>query len=178
MTHEKLIKNIKLKAAQDKRKRRDPRFLKVMGFLVAKGFLYTNQSIHKLPNQRINIDDAIWAGINVEPRILEVLPAAVLRLGKHFDFDQKTRKELARVIECLHQRKEEGPAFMGMPYRKVKQWADFPLRDRRVKSVINKKIVKTFRLDPKAFEKLVKVARERGSNMTEVLESLINQVKV
>ena len=35
------IKKIKEIAQQDKRRRLDSRYLKVMGFLVAKGFLYT-----------------------------------------------------------------------------------------------------------------------------------------
>ena len=89
------IKKIKEIAQQDKRRRLDSRYLKVMGFLVAKGFLYTNKKIHLNPNGHINLTDAIWAGRYVEPRILEVLPAAYERFKmkekclKLFDLNPK-----------------------------------------------------------------------------------------
>jgi len=70
------IKKIKKLAQQDEKRRLDPRYLKVMGFLAAKGFLYINKKILLNPNGHINLTDAIWAGRFVEPRILEVLPAA------------------------------------------------------------------------------------------------------
>ena len=78
-----LIKKISKLAQEDKKRRLDPRYLKVMGFLVAKGFLYTNKKIPLNPNEHINLEDAIWAGRFVEPRILEVLPAAYERFKKH-----------------------------------------------------------------------------------------------
>jgi hypothetical protein len=71
-----LIEKINKLAQQDKNRRLDPKYLKVMGFLVAKGFLYTDKKIPLNPNEHINLEDAIWAGRFVEPRILEVLPAA------------------------------------------------------------------------------------------------------
>ena len=89
------IKKITAIAQQDKRRRLDPRYLKVMGFLVAKGFLYINKNIHLNPNGHINVKDAIWAGGFVEPRILEVLPAAYERFKmkekcpKRFDLNPK-----------------------------------------------------------------------------------------
>ena len=89
------IKKIKEIAQQDKGRRLDPRYLKVMGFLVAKGFLYINKKIHLNPNGHINLKDAIWAGRLVEPRILEVLPAAYERFKmkencpKLFDLNPK-----------------------------------------------------------------------------------------
>ena len=61
----------------------DRRFRESMGFLVAKGFLKTNFPVPLLPNKRLRLEDVLWAGTHVEPRILEVLPAAVLRLEQH-----------------------------------------------------------------------------------------------
>ena len=173
MNKEILIKKIKEKARQDKKKRCDPRFLDTMGFLIAKGFLRANFEIHLLPNKRLRIEDAIWAGQNVEPRILEVLPAAILRLSKHFDLDPKNHPDLARVVDHLRRRDEKGEAFCGMPYEKIKMWAEFPLRDKRMKTLTEKKVSKTFRLDPAAIERLRKLAEKRGSTETEVLEMLL-----
>lgn len=173
MNQEALIRRIKTKAKQEAIWRRDPRFKEAMGLLVAKGFLRTNFDVTPLPNKRLRTDDAIWAGKNVEPRILEVLPAAVLRLGRHFDLDPARHKELITVVDQLRRRVEKGDPFCGIPYEKLKPWADFPLRDKRVKPIAKKKVVKTFRLEPLAVEGLKKAAAERRCTETEVLESLI-----
>ena len=95
MKRELILKRIAAAARKDQGLRHDPRYLNTMGFLVAKGFLRMNQPIHLLPNQRLHIEDAIWAGQRLEPRILEVLPAAVSRLPRHFDFDPLRHRELA-----------------------------------------------------------------------------------
>jgi hypothetical protein len=75
-----------------------------MGFLVAKGFLYTNKKIPLNPNGHINLKDAIWAGRFVEPRILEVLPAAYERFIKHFSGDAATIEKLERIIDGIKQK--------------------------------------------------------------------------
>jgi hypothetical protein len=172
VTRQALLERIKRKAKRDAKNRKDPRFLETMGFLVAKGFLKTNFEIVPLPNKRLRIDDAVWAGKNVEPRILEVLPAAVLRLEKHFD-GLDANRELAKTVAQLRGRQEEGDSFCDVPYRKLKVWTELPLLDKRVKTVAEKKRIKTFRLDPDALERLKTVARERDSTETEVLEKLL-----
>ena len=146
-----------------------------MGLLVAKGFLKTNLDIPALPNIRIKIDDAIWAGKNVEPRILEVLPAAVLRLNRHFDLDAASQPELARAVEQLRRRSEQGDLFCGVPYDKYRIWADFPLDDKRMKLPARKKIVKTFRLEPPLVEKLRSLSKAKGCSETSVLERMIEK---
>lgn len=176
MNKEALLQQIKKKAREDQKKRRDRRFLDTMGLLVAKGFLKTNLALPLLPNKRLRIDDAVWAGIHVEPRILEVLPAAVLRLSKHFDLDPEAHKELARVVDQLRRREENGDAFFGMPFEKIKVWAELPLRDRRVKSVSEKKVVKTFRLDPKGLKRLREEAEKKGCTETEILDRLLLRI--
>lgn len=173
MNRDALIRQIKKKAKQDAKKRRDPRFLDTMGFLVAKGFLKTNLDIPLLPNKRLRIADAIWAGEQLEPRIIEVLPAAVLRLAKHFDLDPTEHRDLIRVVNQLRRNEPRGNDFLGAPYDKIKQWSELPLRDKRVKTVASKKIVKTFRLDPRAVEHLRSEAVARGCTETEVLERLL-----
>lgn len=173
MNQKSLIEKIKRKAKLDEKNRRDPRFIETMGFLVAKGFLKTNRKIRPLPNHRIRLDDALWAGQNVEPRILEVLPAAVVLLGKHFDLDPTKHKSLAQVVEKLRKREEQGEAFYGIPYAKIKVWVEHPLRDRRVKPVSERKVVKTFRLKPAAVARLQEIAAEKKVSETKILENLI-----
>jgi hypothetical protein len=173
MNRDELLKKIKVKAKHDARKRQDPRFKRTMGFLVAKGFLQTNFEVQKLPNQRLLIEDAIWAGKNVEPRILEVLPAAVLRLEKHFDLNAEKHKGLARVVNQLREGIVEGDEFFEIPFKKLKAWVNLPLPDGRTKVQSEKKLMKTFRLSPKAVATLEQAALRAGRSITEVLEERI-----
>ncbi|MCC7442928.1 MAG: hypothetical protein IT285_14945 [Bdellovibrionales bacterium] len=173
MSNDQLLKRIKRKAAQERKNLRDPRFLDVMGFLVAKGFLSTNLAVTLLPNKRLRVEDAIWVGTHVEPRVLEVLPAAVLRLGRHFDLDVERHRELWGAVELLRKRAQTGVAFLGVPYEKYKIWVDLPLRDGRTKAHSQKKVVRTFRLDPGALERLAKLSRENRCTATETLERLL-----
>lgn len=169
-----LLKKIARAAKEDEKKRHDRRYLEVMGFLVAKGFLRSNQDILPAPNKRVLIDDAIWAGKNVEPRILEMLPAAVLRLPKHFDLDRAKHTELAVTIDRLKRMDADGPALWGIAYNKLKVWTDFDLRDGRTKTFGEKKVTKTFRLSPAAISKLKERAKKLRCTETEALEKAIN----
>ncbi|CAB1076551.1 hypothetical protein JY97_09665 [Alkalispirochaeta odontotermitis] len=101
MTDKDLIKKIKQIAQRDMRHRLDPRFLKVMGFLVAKGFLHTNKKIPLNPNEHIDLKEAVWAGHVVEPRILEVLPAAYERFKKHFYGSRDLIDKMQQLIDCV-----------------------------------------------------------------------------
>jgi hypothetical protein len=170
---ERLLNRIRKRAQADAKLRLDPRYLTTMGFLVAKGFLKANRPLPALPNQRLRIEDALWAGKNVEPRILEVLPAAVLRLGRHFDLDPEQHPELARVIHQLKTFAVKGDDFLGMPFAKIKVWADFPLRDKRVKASREKKIVRTYRFSPAVLDLLKKKAQAENCTETEILEKLV-----
>lgn len=173
MKNKELLAKIKKAAEKDKAKRRDVRYLRAMAFLVKKGFLRANQNFEKWYLGRLIITDAIWAGENLEPRILEVLPAAVLRLPKEFILNDKTPKELLNAIDALKNNKENGPRFYGIEYKKYKVWLDLPLKDKRTKPVVEKKIMKSFRLTPAAIEKLKLRQKETGLSGAEIIESLL-----
>jgi hypothetical protein len=173
-TKEEILARAKKASLKNAKKRKDIRFLNVMGFLVAKGFLYTNQQIQKLPNARIDIEDAIWAGKNLEPRILEVLPAAVIRLGKHFNFDPQMHRELNYAIEGLKSNKEGD--FFGIPLAKIRPWLNIRLKDRRTKREIEKKIPKTFRLRLDTIGKLKALKNSTRKSEAQIIEDLIDQV--
>ena len=173
MNHEELLKKIRRRARQDEKNRHDLRFLNTMGFFMAKGFLKSNMLIPLRPNTRVRLDDAIWAGQNVEPRILEVLPAAILRLGRHFDLDADKHADLAHTVAQLRGREEHGDSFQGIPYAKLKVWAETRLPDRRVKPTAEKKVPKTFRLHPKTIERLERIAQDNAMTETAALEKLI-----
>ena len=173
MNRDELIKKITRAAKRDRKRRQDPRYLETMGFLVAKGFLGTNQNLLLFPNKRVTIADAIWAGVNVEPRILEVLPAAVLRLPRHFDLDATKYPELYAVVELLKRDEKTGAPVWGIAYEKFKAWLHLPLQDGRMKDFRQKKVTKTFRLKPEVARKLKEFATNQRCTETEALEQAV-----
>jgi hypothetical protein len=170
-----LLKKIRARAKQDEKNRNDPRFLKTVGFLSAKGFLHANYSVPNLPNIRIDVEDALWAGRNVEPRILEVLPAAIARLRAHFHWDPIKHKALLQVVDDLAKRREVSEGFEGVSYKKLQIWANHPLRDTRVKGINNKKVLKTFRFNPSTLEALSTISNSNGCSETSTIETLIHK---
>jgi hypothetical protein len=168
-----LIEKINMLAEQDKKQRQDPKYLKVMGFLVAKGFLFTNKTIALNPNEHLNLKDAVWAGQFVEPRILEVLPAAYERFKKHFYGDREIIDKLVQIIDCVKQKGDRKIDFYGIPVEKLKPWFFIRLRDGRSKSLDQRKVSKNFRFKPETIEKLKNLKIQTGQSETEILEKLI-----
>jgi len=168
-----IIEKINKLAQQDKQRRQDPRYLKIMGFLVAKGFLHTNLKIPLNPNAHINLEDAVWAGRFVEPRVIEVLPAAYERFKKHFSGDAATIEKLEQIIDCIQQQDNHEIDFYGMSIDKIKPWFFIRLRDGRSKSLDNRKVSKSFRFKPETVDILKSLKDQTGKSETEILESLV-----
>ena len=177
MNKKALMKNIKELAQLDKKRRADPRYLKIMGFLVAKGFLYTNTKIPLKPNEHIHLKDAIWAGRFVEPRILEVLPAAYERFKNHFSGDADTIAKFEQITNSIRQKNNRSSEFYGISMEKIKPWFFIRLRDRRSKSLDKRKVSKTFRFKPETAEILKNLKDQTGQTETEILEKLIASAK-
>jgi hypothetical protein len=173
LNKEALIEKIIKLAQQDKERRIDQRYLKVMGFLVAKGFLHTNRKIALNPNEHINLKDAVWAGRFVEPRILEVLPAAYERFKKHFSGDADTVEKLEQIIICIKQQDNHEIDFYGVSIEKIRPWFFIRLRDGRSKSLDKRKISKSFRFKPETVNILKSLKNQTGHSETEILENLI-----
>jgi hypothetical protein len=173
MNQNDVIEKINELAEQDKKRRQDPKYLKVMGFLVAKGFLHTNTAIPLYPNEHINLKDVIWAGRNVEPRILEVLPAAYERFRKHFSGNADTIDKLEKIIDCVKRECNHKIEFYGIPIKKMTPWFFIRLRDRRSKPFDKRKVSKTYRFKPETIKGLKKLKLQTGQSETEILEKLI-----
>jgi len=149
-----------------------------MGFVVAKGFLHTNTKIPLTPNEHINLDDAVWAGRFVEPRILEVLPAAYERFKKHFSGNLKTAETLEQIIDCVKQKGNPEIAFYGISIDKIKPWFFIRLRDGRSKPMDQRKVSKTYRFKPETVRILKTFKDQSGRSETEVLENLIAEASI
>jgi hypothetical protein len=174
-----VLEQIRQEASKDRLKRKDPRFLRTLGFLAAKNYLHTNiAQIAMRPTAKINVVDAVWAGENVEPRILEVLPAALLKFPGNFLLRNQLPQRLSEIVECIRRGDEDGPDYKGIEYRKMKDWAELRLPDRRTKPMRELKVAKEFRLSPAAIARLEKAAAALNITSTEVLELAISKLRI
>jgi hypothetical protein len=147
--------------------------LRIMGFLVAKGFLHTNTKIPLNPNEHIYLKDAVWAGRFVEPRILEVLPAAYERFKKHFVGDGDIIEELMQIIDCVKREGNPKIDFYGIAIEKIRPWFFIRLRDGRSKSLDERKVSKSYRFKPATVNILKSLKDQTGQSETEILERLV-----
>jgi len=172
-------KKLDLLARRNEKLRQDPRFLNVMGFLVAKGLLGYNRPITPKPNAKIEVRDAVWAGTHIEPRILEVLPAAFIRFERHFQIRKNPDQDERRLLEirrAIQGKMEEVPPFAEIPFKKFGIWLDFALSDKRTVPVSERKRLKSFRLRPDAIERLTAIAARRKMSEADILEELIGKL--
>lgn len=170
--NKKILDNIKKAAERDKRKRRDPRYLRAMAFLTKKGALKANRDFTKWYRGKLNVKDALWAGKHLEPRILEVLPAIALRLPKEVLLTDAP-VTLLKAIAALKNTDQEGPDFLGVPFKKYKVWINLALNDGRTKPVKDQKQMRSFRLSPESIKKLEKRMKKTGLSGAGVIEALL-----
>ena len=108
------------RARANERKRKDPRFERVMGKLIAAGYLRTN-AVHQEKYQgRITLSDALWAGA-IEPRIHELVPAIVLKKPAFFDKIEDMPEDLVDILHAIR----HGVAtqdFRGIPAKDYLAW--------------------------------------------------------
>ena len=157
-----------------KKLRKDSRYKRVLGFLQAKGLLYTLDIVSQ-PNIKINISDALWVAENIEPRVLEVLPAAVISFPSTFVHKEDLPPELENIIRKIRLGKKITGTYKGIECRKMLFWAKQSLTDGRMKPIGEKRITKTYRFLPETVKKLKNASVTAKLNETAFLEKIINE---
>jgi hypothetical protein len=114
--HVDFIARAKRQLRRIERRRRDPRFTQVLGRLIQAGYLTTNSEVE--PNDTaVSVADALWAG-ELEPRILELLPALLVNAPSLFEDTEKLPDDLAEVVHALR-RGALPNDFRGIPGRDI-----------------------------------------------------------
>ena len=150
----------------------DRRSTTVLGLLKAKGLLLIDY-IKPLPSVKVNIKDAIWVGVNVEPRVLEVLPAAILHSPACFYGLELAPKELREVLACLKAGKTEGPDLDWVKYSELKRWADLKPKDGRAKPLSEKRFARTYRLKPSTISAISSMAKSQNLSEGKLIDRLV-----
>ncbi len=166
MNREKLQKQVeKIKRAQS-----SDRFKKIISFLDHKGLLISNTDFPY--KDQLDITDALWAA-TYEPRILEVLPAAIIHFPTSIEKLEKLPRDLHEIIDAIKIGLEFDVSYKGITYRSMKRWADLQLKDKRTKPLAAKKKQMNFRLQPEVVEKLRSISKVKNITITEVVEELV-----
>ena len=130
-----------------------------------------------LPNARLDIQDVLLVARTCEPRVLELLPAMVIRFPRHFLNHKALPAELVQIIECIKNGDDTGPNFEWLEYEKMKFWVKLKFHDKRLKLQKDKKIPKLFTLSPETVAKLKKlVLAKKFTNMSAAVEEAISKL--
>jgi len=98
----------------------DPRFVRTVGKLVGARLL--ESTTIKPFKGNVTLQDALWAG-QFEPRILELIPAIVLKKRNLFQLKEPLPEDLAAVLQgIIHG--EETKTFRGVAPRLYLQWVE------------------------------------------------------
>ena len=105
--------------AELQRMTRDPRYRRAVGRFVLDGLLVPNHEVVPFEGP-LQIDDVLWSG-RVEPRLLELLPALLLKRPSMFVQPVPLPDDLARVLRALRSQRTP-PAFRGIPGSDLERW--------------------------------------------------------
>lgn len=143
------------------RKKRDPRFRAVLGRLVHEGLLKTNTLAPT--RARATVEDALWAG-EIEPRVLELLPAILARRPKLFLQAKALPDDLDLVVRDLRRGRAKRE-FRGVPPEKYAAWQEFV----RIRGPKQNAVTKTYRLQESDLALLETLKMKWGLNETAAL---------
>ena len=143
------------------RRARDWRYLRVMGRFVREGLLVVNHAVTE-HDDPLHVADVLWAG-EVEPRLLELLPALLVKRPALFHALKPLPDDLARAVAELR-RDREPAAFRGIPGGDLHRWLARVGRKGRVPARL-----KSFRFRPEDQRLLEHLTRELDVSETEVI---------
>lgn len=167
-----MIEAARRKTAARKKLYQDRRYIEAIGFLQSKGYL-TGERALPSPTTALDLSDVLWVAKTLEPRVLEVLPAALLHFPSAFKNSEILPKELAEIVRAIERGETAAGNYRGIRIADMARWAKLAPRDRRVKPIGERRIMKSFRLTPGAIARLKELATETNSTETEVLSRLI-----
>jgi hypothetical protein len=144
-----------------RRREKDPRFLRVMGRFVREGLLLVNHEV-KTSDDPVSIDDVLWSG-ELEPRLLELLPALIVKRPSLFRDPAALPVDLAEAVACL-KRDREPPEFRGIPGADVHRWLRRVGRQGKAPSRL-----KSFRFSSDDQRLLTHLAAKLGLSETDVI---------
>ena len=154
-------KRAQLRMRAVEKRRRDPRYRRVLGRFVADGLLLSNDAVEPYSGP-LKVFDVLWCG-EIEPRFLELLPALLVKCPSMFESVEPLPEELGQAVRRLRRNLVPG-SFAGIDGRKLYEWLPRVGRKDAVPARL-----KSFRLKPDDLRLLERLASELGVSETEVI---------
>jgi hypothetical protein len=145
-----------------------PRFRSVIGRYVGAGLLTTNYPV-QINRKPLRIDDVLWAGA-LEPRLLELLPALIVKRPSLFVDVENLPTDLQVVVDALR-RNDVPPAFRMLPGRSLYQWLPRVGHKGKVPSRL-----KAFRFGIDDLKLLTKLQQRLAVSQMDVLRQALRQL--
>lgn len=148
------------------RGRSDPRFRRALGALARAKLLTT--TLTDLPAPRsVPLSEMIFAG-QFEPRVLELLPAVLLKRSALVRLPKKLPAEVEAMLEAVRHG-HDAPSFYGVPASAYMPWIE-----RLGRAGHGKAVMRSFRLQPADLRRLRELKRKTGAaSETEVLREAL-----
>lgn len=150
----------------------DKAALNVFGFLVAKGLLLA-EGVPTKPMAKLNLKDVMRVGLEIEPRVLEVLPAALLHFPRSFTNQKALPEKVRMVVDHIKRGERVGPDLAGIKYSDMRRWANTEMKDNRVVPTDERRVMKSIRLRKSTLTVLKEKAKSAKMTETEMIERLI-----
>lgn len=149
------------KARAQTRRRADPRYRRVLGRYVAAGLLNTNEDV-ALNRAPMRVADVLWAG-ELEPRLLELLPALLVKKPALFGDADALPEDLEAAVRALR-RNQEPETFRGIDGHAIAKWLPHVGHKQKLPSQL-----KSFRLQQDDIELLERLQQKLGGSRTGIL---------
>ncbi len=165
MNKKNIIRLAKKKAQRLAELRRDPRYALVMGRLVQEGLLDSRNI--RLNKRKLWIEDLIWVGKEIEPRVLQLLPAIALKrpgILMARDFPRTLRVAMNDI-----KRGRDGAVYEGVALKKCRDWV--PLVGRQGKIPM---ATRAFRLSSEDQKMLDQLSQILDLSRTDVLRKALH----
>jgi hypothetical protein len=125
------------------------------------GLLFVNQEVEPFRG-RLAIADVLWAG-ELEPRLLELLPALVVKRPGMFEMTSELPEDLESVVAELRRGRVPG-TFREIPGSDLHRWLLRVGRPGKVPALL-----KSFRFTPEDLRLLEHLAQKLGLSQTDVI---------
>lgn len=161
---EEIKKRARARNARYEKARRDPRYTKVIGRFTSEGLL---EAPGVVPTRgMVTLEDALWVG-EVEPRVLELLPALMIRRPKLLAHHEALPDDLREVVSELR-RGRAHTCFRSIEPQKYAPWLERLGRKKGMPSVL-----KSFRFTTEDAAILEALSRRWGVGETEAIRKAL-----
>lgn len=155
---------------------KDPAVRRVFGFFHSIGLLTSTEKCEGNRNSKLSLRDVIRAG-ELEPRIYEVLGAALFSYPRSFRHHEALPRQLAEMIDSLHAGDVRQDSYRGITYQAMQRWMYFQLPDKRTKPLGERCKTYTFSLFPETYARITELAEREGVSRSEFIRELVGSVR-